>query len=114
MAERRQDKKGIHSDSGYERRDVDIKKVLYAGGIICGILVILIILLNEMFMVVKEDIYYQQVLNPESKRLARITAREDSVLNSYGIIDEEAGKYRMPIEKAIELVVEEAENGNRR
>ncbi len=109
MAEQRQNKRNIHTSVGYERRDVDIKKVFSAGGIICGILIILIILLNEMFMVLKEDIYYQHVLSPESERLMRIHAREDSVLNSYGIIDEGAGKYWIPIERAMELVAGEAE-----
>ncbi len=108
MSEPRQDRKPIYTEIGYERRDINIKKVLLAAAMITGTLLIMLIMLNEMFMIVKEDIVYQQFLSPESERLNRINAREDSLLNSYGVIDEEQGKYRIPVEKAMEVIAEEA------
>ena len=109
MSDQRQVRKPMYTEIGYERRDINIKRVLLAAAIIIGILLFSVIMLNEMFMIVKEDIVYQQFLSPESERLNRINAREDSVLNSYGVIAEEKGKYRIPVEKAMEIIAEEAD-----
>ena len=41
------------------------------------------------------------------EELDQLRAREDAILNNYGWVDREAGIVRIPIERAMELVVEE-------
>jgi hypothetical protein len=41
------------------------------------------------------------------EELDELRAREDAILNNYGWVDREAGVVRIPIERAMELVVEE-------
>ena len=107
MAEQRKEKKPIHAEIGYERRDINIKKVFYTGVFSVVFLVVIIILLNEYFIITKEDVVYQQTLYPESEKLLQLQAREDSLLNSYGVIDDVNDIYRIPIERAMEKMVEE-------
>ena len=107
MAGQRKEKKPIHAKIGYERRDINIKKVFYTGVFSVVFLVVIIILLNEYFIITKEDVVYQQTLYPESEKLLQLQAREDSLLNSYGVIDDVNDIYRIPIERAMEKMVEE-------
>lgn len=111
MAERRQDRKPIHAEIGYERRDINIKSVLIVSAVAIGFLLVIFIGLNEYFMITKEEIMYELTLKPESDRLIQLHAREDSILNSYGVIDQQSGVYRIPIERAMEKLVEESSKG---
>lgn len=108
MAERREHKKPVHADIGYERRDVNIKKLLYTGLFSIVFLLVIVVFLNEYFIITTEDIVYQQSLKPQSEILILQRAYEDSLLNSYGVINEFNGIYHIPIERAMELLVEEA------
>ena len=107
MAERREHKKPVHTEIGYERRDVNITKILYASAFILGFLILTIVLLNEYFLITVESVVYEQVLSPESEMLLQHEAYEDSILNSYGVVDEFNDLYRIPIERAMEIMVEE-------
>ena len=64
MSDQRQVRKPMYTEIGYERRDINIKRVLLAAAIIIGILLFSVIMLNEMFMIVKEDIVSQPFLSP--------------------------------------------------
>ncbi|UCG60357.1 MAG: hypothetical protein JSV52_08455 [Candidatus Zixiibacteriota bacterium] len=93
---------------GYERSDVNVRMVvLIAVGVIVVVIVALIVL-NEYFLSVKEQYVYDLVLKPESVTLRDLRAAEDEVLNSYKLLDSAGGVYRIPIERAMELVAEEA------
>jgi hypothetical protein len=101
------DKQGNTTKSGYEKWDFSTKKVLFWG--IAGIVIVVIILvaLVEYFILVKEDYYHQMVEKPRSEELMQLREREDEALNSYKLLDEEKGVYRIPIQRAMELVVKE-------
>jgi hypothetical protein len=47
--------------------------------------------------------------NTPQEDIDELRAREDEALNSYGWVDREAGTVRIPIDKAIDLVLEEIE-----
>jgi len=56
----------------------------------------------------REQQVYESVLAPESNQLRDLRAKEDQELHSYGYADKPAGKVRLPIERAMELVAQEA------
>ena len=107
MAERREHRKPVHTEIGYERRDINIKKILYASAFVLGFLILIIIFLNEYFIITVESVVYELALSPESEILLLQEAYEDSLLNSYGVVDEFNDLYRIPIERAMEIMVEE-------
>jgi hypothetical protein len=102
------DVKEVKPNPGYEDRDVNVKKILLWG--IGGVVLIVIILavLPEYFLFVKEDYYFKAVEEPRSKELLELRKRETEELNSYKLLDKEKGIYQIPIERAMELTIEEA------
>ena len=107
------DEQNNNNNIGYEKRDVSAKKVLFWG--IAGIIIIVVILvvLVEYFLLVKEDYYHEIVEKPRSEELMKLRERENEELNSYKLLDEEKGVYRIPVERAMELVVDEALSRNK-
>jgi len=101
------EKQENHQSPGYEKRDINVKKVVLWG--IAGVVIIVISLvaLVEYFFIVKENYYYQAVEKPRSEELVELRQRETEELNSYKLLDEEKGIYRIPIKRAMELMAEE-------
>ncbi len=92
----------------YEKSDVPMKSLfMWAGGIVIGLALILIIL-NSMFTASKEQQVQDSVLKPESVELRDLRARETETLNSYKVIDEANGVVQIPIDRAMQLLAEEA------
>jgi len=96
-----------HENSGYEKRDVNVKKLVLWG--IAGVIIIVISLVavTEYFSYAKEDYYYLAVEKPRSQELMELRERENRELNSYELLDKEKGIYRIPIKRAMELIAEE-------
>ena len=86
---------------GYENRDVNAKKIMIYAVIFIVVLVIMLILLNDYFIYQKEQMYREMVLEPENPQLLELRAKEDSILNSYGLADTATGEYRIPIDSAM-------------
>ena len=107
------DNNNVHSENtpestGYETRDVNLVKVFVYGisGII--VLVALVIFALDYFTAAREEAVYEAVLSPESVALRELRAREVEELNSYEILDAQKGVYRIPIERAMTVMAEEA------
>jgi hypothetical protein len=96
-----------NSNPGYEKRDVNVKKLVLWGIVGIVIVVISLVALTEYFLITKEDYYYRAIEKPRSRELMELRERETEELNSYELIDEEKGIYRIPIKRAMELIVEE-------
>lgn len=77
------------------------------------VLTVGLMMINEWFIKTKEDLYYEMVLKPKNQELLQLHAREDSVMNSYGIADS-TGAFRIPIDSAIALVAAEAQAGKKK
>lgn len=77
------------------------------------VLAVLLIMVDEWFIRTKEDLYYEMVLHPKNPQLLELRAREDSLLNSYGIADS-TGAYRIPIDSAIKVTAAEAASGKKK
>ena len=94
--------------AGYEKRDVHIGKVFgYAGGGMV-LLVIIIIFMLDYFVMVREENVYEAVLKPESAELRELRAREIEELTAYRVVDVDKGIYQIPINRAMDLLADEA------
>ncbi len=96
------------NSTGYKTKDVNITRVLLygAGGI--ALLVVIVIMVFDWFAVSKEKAIYDAQLKPESVSLKDLYVREAKLLNTYAVIDAKKGIYRIPIERAMELLSEES------
>jgi len=93
--------------SGYERSDVNIPRVMTIVAVIAVFLVVVFFLLNSYFLASRENIRYEQVLQPGSEELQQLRERENEILHSYGVVDSANDQYRIPIERAMKLLAEE-------
>ncbi len=96
------------SKVGYEKSDLSIGKVFAygIGGVIA--VVAIIVFLIDFYTGYTEEVISDVVLRPESMEIRELRAREMEVLNSYKLLDEANGVYQIPIERALELVADEA------
>ena len=97
------------SSHGYERKDVDVRSIVRMTTLTVVLIVVFLIGLNEYFLIETEAIVYEHVLEPGSKQLKEMQARDQEVLNSYGTVDSAKAVYRIPVERAMELIAKEAE-----
>ncbi len=98
---------GYENNSGYEKRDINIAKIVLWG--VAGLLAVVISLIavSQYFLAVKEDYQYDIVYKPKAKDLIALRQKEAEELSSYKLLDKENGVYRIPIKKAMELIADE-------
>jgi hypothetical protein len=99
--------------SGYEKKDLNIKKVVRYTVILVILLIIMLVLLEQWFMKTKEDLYKEMVLEPPNKELIQLRLKEESMLTTYGKPDS-TGAYRIPIDSAIALIAAETTTGSQK
>lgn len=93
---------------GYEKRDVSIKwSLIVTAAIVVGV-VLSIAFVDEIFVATKEDMIKQYQLVPENTMLRELRAKEAEVLSGYKLLDPQKGIYRIPIERAMQLMADEA------
>jgi hypothetical protein len=96
----------------YEKRDVNLFFIFGISALTIIVLVIIVIFLMNYFMGYKEEIVYEKQLKPESVDLKTLKMQEMEVLSTYKILDPEKGVYQIPVERAMELLVEETAGPN--
>jgi len=94
--------------SDYEKKDTNVLKLTALTAISVVVIVVSIVVLYDYFIRVKEEAIYEQVLKPESPELLELQAAERDSLSSYILLDSAQGYYQIPIERAMQLVVEES------
>ncbi len=95
-------------NTGYEKRDVNVSKIIaytilvliFIGGVIIGV--------TEYFNYYAHKLEYQVILSKPSDELKELRARENKILNNYELLDYSKGIYRIPIERAMKLMADEA------
>ena len=95
-------------DSGYEKSDVNVSKIIaytilvmvLLGGIIVGV--------NEYFTYYSRQLEFEIILNKQSAELKELRAKEEKILNGYELLDDSKGIYRIPIERAMKIIADEA------
>ena len=93
--------------SGYEKLDINVRFIIGIAVVTIFVLIIIVVILNDYFIAEKEQMVYELQLKPESTELRSIRAFETETLTEYKILDEEKGIYRIPIERAMKLIVDE-------
>jgi len=104
-------KQAVTADLGYDRSEPLTAPILAN---IVGILVILVVVIGAVtfyYNTYTERLVEERQLTPVSQDLLDLRAKEDQQLNSYGIADKAAGTVRLPLSRAMELVVAEAKAG---
>jgi len=100
------------NNAGYEKRDVNIFMVIGLSVLSVVLLIVILVFLIDYFVESKEQMIYEAQLQPESADLNSILVTEEEVLTSYKVLDIERGVYRIPVDRAMELLVKEASNTN--
>ncbi len=99
------------SNSGYEHKDVSVKSTVLIGVAIVVVMAISIVFLNEYYISVDESRVSDVISKPQSTTLKELRAEEDETLSSYKLLDSATATYQIPIDRAMELVAEEANAG---
>jgi len=98
-------------DQGYEDSDVRVGFIAWSGVGIVFFLIVTILAVQAYFDSLKNQQEFVKVLEPISEDYRNLRAREDAELYSYKYSDREKGIVRLPIQRAIDLVVSEAKAG---
>ncbi|MBN2227628.1 MAG: hypothetical protein JW763_09715 [candidate division Zixibacteria bacterium] len=88
--------------------DLAINRPLLYG--IIGVVLVLIVLLYmaDLFTPVTDDVVSGRTPSVQSTDLQELHVRENEELTTYKLLDSTTGTYRIPIDSAIELLVEES------
>ncbi len=91
----------------YEKKDVNVSKIVGFTIVIIVFLVAVIVFLNEFFIFEVENIK-QERNNVASTELRDLRAAEVETLNSYKVLNADKNEYQIPIERAMKLLADEA------
>jgi hypothetical protein len=87
------------------------RAIVLAGIGFTVVVAVMLIWLYDWFFVVRNDVIQTRVLSVPDPRRGELGERETEELSTYGWVDEERGIVRIPIERAMDLVVEESAPG---
>lgn len=90
---------------GYEKRDINTKKLFIAIFLLLAVVVICAVAVDQYFVLAKERIYERQVLKAENTELKELHQKEIETLTNYKLLDPAKGTVRIPIDRAMELLV---------
>ncbi|HES58855.1 MAG: hypothetical protein JW956_04995 [Calditrichaceae bacterium] len=91
----------------YEKKDVNVGKIVGYTLAAVVILTAIIIFLNEFFIFQVEGIK-QERDSVVSTELRELRAAEEETLNSYKALNADKNKYQIPIDRAMKLLADEA------
>jgi hypothetical protein len=94
--------------AGFETTDPRSGAIALVGAGIVILLVLIIVGVEAYYDRVRDQQIFVKQLQPVSEDLKALRAREDTDLNSYRYIDRAKGSVRLPINRAMDLLVEEA------
>ena len=94
--------------AGFEATEPRSGAIALVGGVIVILLALIIVGVEAYYDRVRDQQIFVKQLQPVSEDLKALRAREDADLNSYRYIDRAKGAVRLPINRAMDLLVEEA------
>jgi hypothetical protein len=95
----------------YDRTDPAGKFIFAVGAGIVAFVIASGIAITFYFDRVQEEQIYTRVLAPENNALKDLRTKEDQELHSFGYIDRPTGKVRLTIDRAMQLIAQDAKNG---
>jgi hypothetical protein len=93
---------------GSGKSDVHSMLIVVWGVGFTAVVAVMLIWLHSWFFVVRNDVVQDRVLSVQDPRLQELRAVETEELTTYGWVDEEQGVVRIPIDRAMDLLVKEA------
>ncbi len=94
--------------SDFDRQEPKFRFIAMVAGLMVVLLIAVVLGVQAYFDSAKEQQVFVKVMAPESEDLKALRAREDSELYSYRFVDRAKGVVRLPIDRAMKLLVEEA------
>jgi hypothetical protein len=101
----------VTAEQGYDRGEPKISGLIVTTIGILLILVVTAVGVEFYYHQYKDRVVEQIQLEPVAKDLLDLRAREEQQLGSYGIADKATGAVRLPIARAMELVIADAADG---
>lgn len=95
----------------FDRTEPNVKFIALFGAATLAILAAVILGIQFYFDRVLERELYDKVLSQESAALKELRAREDEALNTYRYLDRDKGTVRIPVSRAMELLLQESAQG---
>lgn len=99
------------AELGFDRSEPQILGILGTTVGIIGVLIATGVGVHFYYESYRERIIEERQLTPVSQDLIDLRAKEDKELGSYGYADKAAGVVRVPVSRAMELVINEAKDG---
>jgi len=96
------------AETGYDRHDPNTRFIALLGLATIVILIAAVFGVQYYYDRLYDEQVYVKVLEPESETLKDLRSRENEQLHSYQYIDREKGTVRIPIERAMQVLVEES------
>jgi hypothetical protein len=95
----------------FDRRDAKAGLIAVVSIVTILVLAVFVVGVSWFYTVTYEQVEHDQFTGVASKELIAIHEREDEQLHKYGYINKEKGIVRLPVERAMQLVEEEAKAG---
>jgi hypothetical protein len=95
----------------FDRRDASAGSIAIVSLVSILVLAVFVIGVYWFFTVTMEQVEQDQYSGVASKELIAIREREDEQLHKYGYINKGKGIVRLPVERAMQLVEDEAKAG---
>ena len=99
------------AELGFDRSEPRIPGILLTTVGIIGVLVATGVGVQFYYEKFRERVIEERQLAPVSQDLIDLRAKEDKELGSYGYADKATGVVRVPVSRAIELVISESKEG---
>lgn len=89
---------------------INLKQVVLIGVVSSVLLVISFVVLMDYFTLAREQTTQEVVLSVPSASLEELRVAAKEKLTSYALVDSSANRYRIPLDRAMNLMVAEAES----
>ena len=93
--------------AGYEKKDVSVRGLTIGIVSVVLLIVVFIVFLRGYFVLNYERERTEEVINNPSQELKEILDKDNRLLSNYSVLDAEKGIYQIPIDRAMDLVVED-------
>jgi hypothetical protein len=95
----------------FDRRNAKAGPIAIISLVCIAVIAVFVVGVYWFYTVTYEQVEHDQFTGVASKELIAIREREDEQLHKYGYINKDKGIVRLPVERAMQLVEEEAKAG---
>jgi hypothetical protein len=96
---------------GFDRDEPSARAIFIFAISSLVLLVLTILAIQQYFDHIWTEAVYEKILAPPSEQLREVRGRDDWNLSHYMYMDKASGQVRIPVEKAMELVLQDAAAG---